>query len=158
MKAEDSIKLALRVPWYSYTATIPSGVKRYLLQRSPNDNFSQLIGVNIDDLFFSFGENTTRDILATTDPHETLGDYSMLKDYESNGTDLNPNTYDNVGGCVCSVLYRKRLSASKGFFNGSFQEDLIYVAHSGMSDGDLCSIVLIAEKVYRADGYSEIIK
>lgn len=158
LKAEDSIKLALRIPWYSYEATIPSGVKRYLIQRSPNDNHSKLIGVSIDDLFFSFGENTTRDILATTDPHATLNTNSMLKDYESNSTDLNPNTYYNVGGCYYSVLYRKGLSASKGIFNGSFQEDLISVEHSGMSDGDLCSIVLIVEKVYRADGYSEIIK
>lgn len=158
LKAEDSIKIALRIPWYSDGATIPSGVKRYLLQRSPNDNFSKLIGVSIKDLFFSFGENTTRDILATTDPHTTLGSYSMLKDYESNGTDLNPNTYDNVGGCAYSVLYRKGLSASKEIFDGSFQDDLISVAHSGMSDGDLCSIVLIAEKVYRADTTSEILK
>lgn len=158
LKAEDSIKLALRIPWYSYGATIPSGVKRYLLQKSPNDNLSKLIGVSIKDLFFSFGENTTRDILATTDPHKTLSSYSMIKDYDNNGTDLNPNTYDNVAGCAYSVLYRKGLSASKGIFNGSFQDDLISVAHSGMSNGDLCSIVLIAEKVYRADSTREILK
>jgi len=157
-KAEESIKLALRIPWYSYGAEIPSGVKRYLLQRSQNDNSCKLIGVSINDLFFSFGENTTRDILATTDPHKTLGSYSMLKDYDNNGTDLNQNTYENVAGCIYSVLYRKGLSALKDLFNGSFTSDLISVSHSGISDGDLCSIVLIAEKVYRADAYSEIIK
>lgn len=158
LKAEDSIKLALRIPWYSYGATIPSGAKRYLLQRSENDNLCKLIGVSINDLFFSFGENTTRDILATTDPHTTISSNSILMDYDNDGSDLNTNTYSNVGGCLNSVLYRKGLLASKGIFNGSFQEDLISVAHNGMSDGNLCSIVLIAEKVYRADSVSEILK
>ena len=158
LKAEDSIKLALRIPWYSYGATIPSGVKRYLQQKSANDNFCELIGVNIKDIFFSFGENTTRDILATTNPIRTLSSYSMLKDYDSDGTDLNPTTYDNVSGCAFSVLYRKGLPATKSIFDGSFQDDIIEVAHSGMSDGDLCSIVLISEKVYKADASSEILK
>jgi hypothetical protein len=160
IKAEDSIKLALRIPWYSFEATIPSGVKRYLQQISANGSFCNLVGVSIKDLFFSFGENTKRDIFVTTNPisnynHDTS---LILYDYGNDGTQLNSGNDFNVLGCNKSILYRKGLPASKEVLDGSFGGDRVVVEHSGMSDGDSCSIVLIAEKVYRADASSEIIK
>lgn len=153
-KAEDSIKLALRIPWYSDGATIPSGVKRYLLQNAPNSNYAYLKGVKIKDLFFSFGENTKRDIAVNV-----LSGLGLIgpKDYENNGTYLNSGTFDSVFGCV-SVLYRKGVAETKGVLDGSFNEGPFGCYYANLNDGDLCTIVLCAEKVYRADASSEILK
>jgi hypothetical protein len=158
IKAEDSIKIALRLYWYSYGATIPDGVKRYLQQESANSNTAFLKGVSIKDLLFSFGEDTTRDILARTDPNVTsIGfNYSFLNDFSSNGTRVNSGTFDNVGGCVGSALYRKGITPTKEVFDGSFTDDFVFVAHNGMTDGDTCSIVLMLDKVHTADSNSEI--
>jgi hypothetical protein len=158
-KAEDSIKLALRIPWYSYGATIPSGKKRYLQQVASNSNECSLNGVQIKDLFFSFGENTTEDILARTDPIKAIGDVTVLFEFSSAGAWVNTDTYDKGIGCACSAWYRKGQSATKGIFDGSFGGyDVINVAHGGMTDGDLCDIVLIIDKVYYANATGEILK
>lgn len=151
-KPDESIKLALRIPWYSYGATIPSGKKRYLQQMASNSDKCSLNGVKIKDLFFSFGENTTEDILARTDPVIAGASPSLLYEFSSAGAWVNTNTYDKGIGCACSAWYRKGQSATKGIFDGSFGgHDVISVAHGGMTDGDLCDIVLLIDKVYYAN-------
>lgn len=158
-KPDESIKLALRIPWYSYGATIPSGKKRYLQQMASNSDKCSLNGVKIKDLFFSFGEDTTEDILARTDPVIAGASASLLYEFSSAGTWVNTNTYDKGIGCACSAWYRKGQYAAKGIFDGSFGGyDFISVAHGGMTDGDLCDIVLLIDKVYYANATGEILK
>lgn len=154
LKAEDSIKLALRIPWYSYGATIPSGVKRYLQQNSNNSNDAYLKGVKISDLFFSFGENTKRDI--SVEVIASSG-HNGPKAFTSSGLWENSSSYSYVFGNI-PTLYRSGLLASKEVIDGSFGETPFNCTNGSLSDGELCTIVICAEKVYRADGYSEILK
>jgi hypothetical protein len=158
-KPDESIKLALRIPWYDYGSTIPSGKKRYLQPVANNSNMCALHGVKIKDLFFSFGENTTEDILARTDPIKTITESSFLFEFSSAGAWINTDTYDKGIGCSCSAWYRKGQSATKGIFDGSFGgRDVIEVFHGGMTDGNLCDIVLLIDKVYYANATGEILK
>ena len=153
-KAEDSIKLALRIPWYSYGATIPSGVKRYLQQNSNNSNDTYLKGVKISDLFFSFGEKTKSDISVET---IASSGYSGPKAFSSSGVFENSSTYSFVFGNI-PTLYRSGLSDSKEVIDGSFGETPLNCTYGNLNDGDLCTIVICAEKVYHADASSEILK
>ena len=158
-KPDESIKLALRIPWYSYGATIPSGKKRYLQQVSANSDECSLNGVKIKDLFFSFGENTTEDIFARTDPVRTGVSASLLYEFSSAGAWVNTGTYGSGISGACSAWYRKGQSATKGIFDGSFGgHDVINVSHGAMTDGDLCDIVLLIDKVYYANATGEILK
>ena len=153
-KPDESIKLALRIPWYSYGATIPSGVKRYLQQNSNNSNDTYLKGVKISDLFFSFGENTRSDISVET---IASSGHNGPKAFSNNGIFENNSTYSYVFGNI-PTLYRKGTSASKEVIDGSFGETPFNCTNGSLSDGELCTIVICAEKVYRADAYSEIMK
>jgi hypothetical protein len=157
-KPDESIKLALRIPWYSYEATIPSGKKRYLHQKSNNSNSCSLHGIRISDLFFSFGENTKNDILVRTDPIKTTTDYSLLIEYSSSGSFVNGDTYDKVAGALGSSLYRKGQSATKEILDGTYTNESVIVSRTGLSDGDLCDIVLLVDKVYYANATGEILK
>jgi hypothetical protein len=158
-KPDESIKLALRIPWYSYGATIPSGKKRYLQQTAADSNVCSLHGVTINDLFFSFGENTKNDILVRTDPKYIPSPSSNLFcDFTSLGVLQNSGTYANLYGAYASALYRKGQSVAKGILNNSYAYDYIYVFHSDVSDGELLDIVLIVDKVYYANATGEILK
>ena len=157
-KPDESIKLALRIPWYSYEATIPSGKKRYLHQKSNNSYSCSLHGIKIRDLFFSFGENTKNDILVRTDPTKTFSSYSTLLEYSNSGSFVNSDTYDKVAGAIGSYLYRKGQSATKEILDGTYTNEDVNVAHTGLSDGDLCDIVLLVDKVYFASATGEILK
>jgi hypothetical protein len=117
-----------------------------------------LHGVKIKDLFFSFGENTTRDILVRTDPIKTISDNSTLYEFSSSGTFVNSDTYDNVAGALAPALYRKGQSATKEILDGTYTGNYVVVFHAGMTDGDLCDLVLIVDKVYYANATGEILK
>lgn len=153
-KPDESIKLALRIPWYSYGATIPSGKKRYLQQVSSNSNDSYLKGVKISDLFFSFGENTKNDISVET--ISSTG-YNGPKAFSNSGVFENSSTYSVVFGNV-PTLYRSGLSASKEVIDGSFGEPPLHCTNGSLNDGDLCTIVICADKVYYANATGEILK
>jgi hypothetical protein len=161
LKGEDKIKLVLRIPYYTYGATIPDGTLRYIQQRSANSNYCDLVGVTIGDLLFSFGENTQHDILAETEPkyNTTLTEPEYLREFSDSGTFVNSDTYKNVGGAICTAIYDAGVVDTKGVFDGTFGGyDCLDITHSGMSDGDLCDIVLNVEKIYRAEATGGLVK
>jgi hypothetical protein len=161
LKGEDKIKLVLRIPYYTYGATIPDGTLRYIQQRSANSNFCDLVGVTIGDLLFSFGENTQHDILAETEPKYNAGVNIpfALREFSDSGTFVNSDTYQNVFGAICTAIYDAGVVATKGVFDGTFGGyDCLVILYSGLSDGDLCDIVLNVEKIYRAEATGGLVK
>jgi hypothetical protein len=119
------------------------------------------VGVTIGDLLFSFGENTQHDILAETKPkyNTTLTEPEYLREFSDSGTFVNSDTYKNVGGAICTAIYDAGVVDTKGVFDGTFGGyDCLDISHSGMSDGDLCDIVLNVEKIYRAEATGGLVK
>jgi hypothetical protein len=121
---------------------------------SSNSNDSYLKGVKISDLFFSFGENTKNDISV-----ETIAStgYNGPKAFSNSGVFENSATYSFVFGNA-PTLYRSGLSASKEVIDGSFGEPPLHCTNGSLNDGDLCTIVICADKVYSASATGEILK
>jgi hypothetical protein len=161
LKGEDKIKLVLRIPYYTYGATIPDGTLRYFQQRSANSVFCDLVGVTIGDLLFSFGENTQHDILAETEPKyfDALANMNWVREFSDSGTFVNSDTYHSVAGGICTAIYDAGVVDTKGVFDGTFGGyDCLVIGQSGMSDGDLCDLVLNVEKIYRAEATGGLVK
>ena len=161
LKGEDKIKLVLRIPYYTYGATIPDGTLRYFQQRSANSDYCDLKGVTIGDVLFSFGENTQHDILARTEPPcNTYGaGPNYLREFSDSGTFVNSDTYQKVAGAICTAIYDAGVVDTKGIFDGTFGGyDCVVITHSGLSDGDLCDLVLQIDKVHRAEATGGLVK
>jgi hypothetical protein len=130
-----------------------------LQQTAADGDVCSLHGVTINDLFFSFGENTKNDILVRTDPqYIPLSSTTLFCDFTSLGVLQNSGSYAYLYGAYASALYRKGQSVAKGILNNSYAYDYIYVWHSEVSDGDLVDIVLLVDKVYYAYETGEILK
>ena len=161
MKGEDKIRIVLRIPYYTYGATIPDGTLRYIQQRSSLGQYCDLVGVTIGDLLFSFGENTQHDIFINTEPIYSLQQDAVsryLREFSDSGTFVNSDTSTNVAGGIASIIYDAGVVDTKGIFDGTFSGYDCLIAGGGLNSGDLCDLVLNVEKIYRAEATGGLVK
>jgi hypothetical protein len=82
-----------------------------------------------------------------------------MREFSDSGTFVNSDTYQNVFGAICTAIYDAGVVATKGVFDGTFGGyDCLVILYSGLSDGDLCDLVLNVEKIYRAEATGGLVK